>query len=143
MNNYQTAISKIGEQELSLQGFLAFIGSANILGTLTGTLLALSMTSLINSVVDDVLTPMLKGLINMNSKTSFYVLRRGKQFPYTSYEDALADDTAIVIKYGDLLQNVLQFIIQAILVFLCMKVVYEARQRLEKSFILGARQATV
>lgn len=98
----------------------------DILNTATGFMIGGALTSIINSLVNDVLTPLISWAWQGGDGLDggFLVLRRGlsNSTSYPSLEAAQVDG-ALTLNYGLFLSAVLNFIIMSVLIFLLFRLI--------------------
>ncbi|KAF9347886.1 hypothetical protein BGX34_002820 [Mortierella sp. NVP85] len=104
--------------------FKDFIDNGNVLGLAVGLILGASFTSLVNSLVEDVISPPLGLAVGQASLDNlFFVIKNGKSGP-THYPtlDQARDDGAVCIGYGRFVQLTINFFTVAIALFLIIRV---------------------
>ncbi|KAJ7638503.1 gated mechanosensitive channel [Roridomyces roridus] len=92
-------------------GFKGFLGRDNVLEVAVGLIMAGGFSTLVNSLVSDVLLPPI-GLLpfmGRNLPAKFVVLRAGPNKPYNTLGQA-AEDGAVTLAYGAFLDNLVTFI---------------------------------
>lgn len=115
-----------------LKEFREFIAKGNVLDLAVGIIIGAAFTAIVNSFVKDIINPVIGLAGKANFDYLYLTLRAGKGGgPYKSLADAEAD-SAVVLKYGSFLTNVLNFLIVAFVVFLVVKAANAARKRMEK-----------
>lgn len=98
--------------------FKEFISRGNVIDMAVGVIIGGAFTSIVNSLVTDILTPVLGIFTNGINFSELYVSLDGKQY------DTLADAQAVsapVLAYGNFIQTVFQFLILAFIIFLFIK----------------------
>ena len=105
----------------------------DILQTATGFMIGGALTSIVNSLVQDVLTPLVSAAWQGTDAFdgAFLVLRHGVSVNITGYltpEEAQADG-AVTLNYGKFLSTLLDFFIMSLLVFL----IFRLLRRLQKT----------
>ncbi|KAJ7755632.1 gated mechanosensitive channel [Mycena maculata] len=91
-------------------GFKGFLGRDNVLEVAVGLIMAGGFSTLINSLVSDVLLPPI-GLLpfmGRNLPAKFIILRAGPNAPYNTLQQA-AEDGAVTLAYGAFLDNLVTF----------------------------------
>ncbi|KAF9967901.1 hypothetical protein BGZ70_007766 [Mortierella alpina] len=105
--------------------FKDFIDNGNVLGLAVGLILGASFTSLVKSLVDDIISPPLGIALGQASLDNlFVVIKDGKNATehYMTLEQA-HDDGAVCIAYGRFIQMSFNFIFVAIVLFLMIRAV--------------------
>ncbi|KAF8928865.1 large-conductance mechanosensitive channel [Dissophora ornata] len=103
--------------------FKDFIDNGNVIGLAVGLILGASFTSLVNSLVEDIISPPLGIVLGQASLDDlFVVIKDGKNSSetYLTLEHAHADG-AVCIAYGRFVQMNFNFIIVALALFLLIR----------------------
>ena len=113
-----------------LSEFREFIAKGNVMDLAVGVIIGAAFQRIVDSLVTDVIMPVV-GLVTGGTDFSnmFTVLREGAKAagPYASLADAKAAG-ATVIAYGAFVNQVIQFLILAWVVFLMVKAVNRLRR---------------
>lgn len=105
--------------------FRAFIARGNVVDLAIGIIIGGAFSSVVRSLVDDLLMPPLGLLIdNVDFSQLFWVLRSGAEVagPYPTVEAAQAAG-AVTVNYGLFFNNLVSFLIMALAVFLLIRAV--------------------
>lgn len=112
-----------------LTGWRDFAFRKNILDTATGFMIGGALTSIIHSLVDDVLTPLITVAWRGDGAVfdgAFLVLHAGRggasNVSYATVEAAHADG-AIVLNYGRFLSRTLAFVIHSLFIFVLYRLI--------------------
>ena len=106
-----------------IKEFREFLMRGNVLDLAVAVIIGAAFTAIVNSLVNDIVMPVLglaTGGINFNS---LYINLSGKSFE--SY-DAAKTAGAAVIGYGAFIQSIISFVLIALVIFLLIKVVNAA-----------------
>ena len=113
-----------------LSEFKEFIAKGNVMDLAVGVIIGAAFQRIVDSLVTDVIMPVV-GLVTGGTDFSnlFTVLRDGAKAagPYASLADAKAAG-ATVIAYGAFVNQIIQFLILAWVVFLMVKAVNRMRR---------------
>lgn len=113
-----------------LSEFKEFIAKGNVMDLAVGVIIGAAFQRIVDSLVTDVIMPVV-GLVTGGTDFSnmFTVLRDGAKAagPYASLADARAAG-ATVIAYGAFVNQIIQFLILAWVVFLIVKAVNRMRR---------------
>jgi len=113
-----------------LNEFKEFIAKGNVMDLAVGVIIGAAFQRIVDSLVTDVIMPVV-GLVTGGTDFSnmFTVLRDGAKAagPYASLADARAAG-ATVIAYGAFVNQIIQFLILAWVVFLIVKAVNRMRR---------------
>lgn len=109
--------------------FKAFAVKGNVIDMAVGIIIGAAFTSVVQSLVKDVLLPALSPITgNIDFSTAFYVIREGAVAgPYESLQ-AAQEAGATVITYGNFLNAAISFLLVAFAVFLLVKYINKLRQ---------------
>lgn len=79
------------------------------------------------SFTKNILSPVLDMFSTNAFQDSFYVLRSGKNAPYQKLQDA-KQDGAVVITYGSFIQTGINFLIQALCIFIFIRAITHVKR---------------
>ena len=99
-----------------LNEFKAFIMRGNVMDMAVGVIVGGAFTSIVTSLNEDILTPIL-GIFG------------GKDFSHLKYKFGTGDEAA-VLKYGNFITAVINFLITALVIFVLIKVINVINNRL-------------
>lgn len=104
-----------------LKEFRDFIARGNVLDLAVGIVIGAAFTTIVNSFVKDILSPIIGLLGKHNFDNQFLVLKEGKVVgPYGDLVSANAAG-AVTFNYGSFLTAVINFLIVAFALFLIVK----------------------
>ncbi len=109
--------------------FKEFALKGNMMDLAIGMIIGAAFTSLISSLVDDIINPFLGLFTGKIDFANLFVALDGGD--YATLEAAETAGAA-VIKYGSFISNIINFIIMAFVVFLIVKGLNTMRKRAEK-----------
>ena len=101
--------------------FREFISRGTVVDMAVGIIVGSAFTSIVNSLVKDVITPFIAWIIGDTDFTSMSLV----------LVDAVGDKPGIAIAYGNFIQQVVNFLIIAFVVFLMVKVMNTFRRKKE------------
>jgi large conductance mechanosensitive channel len=108
--------------------FRDFTMRGNVIDLAVGIILGAAFTTIVNSLVNDIIMPPLGLLIGGLDFSNFFVTLKGASYPTPEAAKAAG---AVTLNYGLFINAVLRFVIVAFAIFLLVKQVN--RLRLEKS----------
>lgn len=114
--------------------FKTFIAKGNVMDLAIGMVVGTTFTKIVNSVVNDILMPIVSLLTNRTDFTNMFVSLDGNE--YLTLADAQAAG-ATVIAYGNLIELIINFFLTAFFLFLIVKglnKIREAEQKAEQKF---------
>ena len=103
--------------------FKKFINKGNVIDLAAGIIIGTAFTAIVNSVVNDLVMPLISRMINFDLTSAKVVLK----------EEVLDDagevlEKAITLNYGNFIQNVINFFIIAIAIFVAVKTIKFIKQ---------------
>ena len=101
--------------------FKEFISRGNVVDMAVGIIVGSAFTSIVNSLVKDLITPFIAWIIGDTDFTSMALV----------LVEASGDKPGIAIAYGNFIQQVVNFLIIAFVVFLMVKVMNAFRRKKE------------
>jgi len=105
--------------------FKEFALTGNVIDMAVGIIIGGAFSTIVKSLVTDILTPILGILTGGINFSELYVSLDGKQ--YATLADAQAA-SAPVLAYGNFIQNIFQFLILAFVIFLFIKGINKLRK---------------
>lgn len=122
MKDRKTRGNRVREKGLGLfHEFRTFIGRGNVVELAVGVIIGSAFTAIVNSLANHVIMPVISYFINgLNFSDYKFVLRPA--------EGGLAE---VAVLYGDFLQQVVNFIIIALVVFFMMKLFNRLQRKKE------------
>jgi len=103
-----------------LKEFKKFAIRGNAVDLAVGVIIGAAFGKIVTSLVNDILTPVIGALIGNIDLTNRYVALNGAH--YASLADAKASN-APILTYGNFIQNIVDFLLIAIIIFIVVKVV--------------------
>ena len=111
-----------------MSDFKKFAMKGNIVDMATGVIIGTSFTKIVNSLVSEIITPVLSKLTGrVNYTDMFLVLGKGE---FSTLEEAKTAG-AITLNYGVFLSNVIDFIIIAFTMFIFLRYTFNKRAKVE------------
>lgn len=108
-----------------IKEFKEFIMRGNVVDMAVGIIIGAAFSSIVNSLVKDVIMPPIGWLMGKVDFSNLYIiLQQGKEIaaPYASLADAQAAG-AVTLNYGIFINSIINFLIVALAVFLLVKAV--------------------
>ncbi|KQS90795.1 MULTISPECIES: large conductance mechanosensitive channel protein MscL [unclassified Rhizobium] len=112
-----------------LNEFKAFIARGNVVDLAVGIIIGGAFTLIVNSLVNDIIMPLVGAIIGSIDFSNFFVPLSSK---VTATSLAAAREQGAVFAYGNFLTVVLNFLILAWIIFWLVKAVNRMRVTLEK-----------
>lgn len=111
-----------------LQEFKKFIARGNVLDLAVGIIIGAAFTAIVNSMVQDLINPIIGLVIGGIDFTNLYVVLAGN-VPEGAGLQTAKDSGAAVFAYGSFIMAVINFLIIAFVVFLLVKAVNNLKDR--------------
>ena len=108
--------------------FKAFIAKGNVMDMAVGIIVGAAFTAIVNSVVHDLINPVIGVITGGIDFTGHYVVLNGEVPPETSLA-AAREAGAAIFAYGAFAMAVLNFLIIAFVVFVLVKMVNRVRDQ--------------
>ena len=113
--------------------FKEFISRGNVLDLAIGVIIGGAFGKIVTSLVSDIITPLISlATGGANFSELFVVLNNSEGATFATIADAQAAGYA-TLNYGAFLQNVIDFIIIALCIFVMLKIVMKAKALAEKA----------
>ncbi|MBR5805574.1 MAG: large-conductance mechanosensitive channel protein MscL [Oscillospiraceae bacterium] len=105
-----------------VQEFKTFISRGNVVDMAVGVIIGSAFTKIVNSLVNDVIMPML-GVVTggVNFADLKYIITPGTE-----------EVAEVAVKYGQFIQNIIDFLLIAIVVFVMVKMINKMRDAAKK-----------
>ncbi|WP_080236565.1 large-conductance mechanosensitive channel protein MscL [Spirosoma rigui] len=100
-----------------LSEFKAFIAQGNVLDLAVGIIIGAAFTKIVNSLVEDILNPIIGLVMGGVDLTQLKVVLR----------EAVGTAPEVAIRYGNFLNNIIQFLIVAFVIFMLVKAANKSR----------------
>lgn len=114
-----------------LQEFKEFALKGNVLDMAVGIIIGAAFTTIVSSLVDDVLMPPIGVLLGGIDFGDYYVQLTNREQAYLSVQ-AARDGGASVIAYGSFVNALIKFVIVAFALFLIVKNINRLKTLMEK-----------
>ncbi len=101
--------------------FKAFISKGNVMDMAVGIIVGSAFTAIVNSLVKDIITPFIAWIIGDTDFTSMAL----------TLVEAQGENPGIAIAYGNFIQQIVNFLIIAFVVFLMVKIINRFRRKKE------------
>lgn len=110
--------------------FKAFISRGNIVDLAVAVVVGAAFTAIVNSFVNDIITPLISLLINGDMSELVAVLRP-EQYEIVDGVKIVTQE-AITLNYGNLIMAILTFLIDAFVIFTAIRIVRNAQRKLKE-----------
>ncbi|MBQ6172537.1 MAG: large conductance mechanosensitive channel protein MscL [Clostridia bacterium] len=108
--------------------FKEFISKGNVMDLAIGMVIGGMFTKIVNSVVNDILMPIVSLLTGRTNFQEMFILLSGEG---STLEEATANG-ATILSYGNLIELIINFILTALFLFLVVKALNKARSLKKK-----------
>jgi large conductance mechanosensitive channel len=103
--------------------FKEFISKGNVMDLAIGMVIGGMFTKIVNSVVNDILMPIVSLLTGRTNFQEMFILLSGEG---STLKEA-TDNGATILSYGNLIELIINFILTALFLFLVVKALNKAR----------------
>lgn len=107
-----------------ISGFKSFIMRGNVLDLAVGVIVGGAFGKIVTSLVNDVIMPVIGLIVGRINLTSLAITLREK--------DDVAKITPLTLNYGSFIQNVVDFLIIALCIYLFIKLIERFRRKKEE-----------
>ena len=107
--------------------FIKFISRGNLLDIAVGMIVGGAFTNIVKSFVTDLFEPFLDIITSKSFQNNFYILKKGPNAPYNTLSEARKDG-AVCISYGSFAEASINFLAQALCVFLLIRFIEKTKQ---------------
>lgn len=112
-----------------IKEFRDFISRGNVVDMAVGVIVGGAFSSIVNSLVNDVIMPVISLATGKIDFSSMFISLNGEHYASLT---AAKDAGAAVFAYGSFIQNVIQFLLIAFVLFLVIKGMNKAHEKLSK-----------
>ena len=109
-----------------LRDFKAFIMRGNVIDLAVGIIIGAAFTTIVNSLVEDLLNPVIGLLVGGIDFSNLFIVLRGERAPTL---EATRRNGAVVLAIGSFLNAVIKFLIVAFAVFWLVRMLGTFRQK--------------
>lgn len=107
--------------------FKAFISRGNIVDLAVAVVIGAAFTAIVNSVVNDIIKPLIALLVNGDMSELVVILRKA----VVDAETGEMIKEAITLNYGNLIMAIITFLIDAFVIFTAIRIVRKTQERLK------------
>lgn len=131
-------LKRLEEKSLKkAKGFIAdfkqFATKGNVIDMAIGVIIANAFTKIVNSLVNDVITPAISILTGKIDYSNLFIALDGNT--YATLDEAKAAGVS-VISYGTFITNIVNFLMVALCLFIFFKVLFKARDKKQKQEVV-------
>ena len=131
-------LKRIEEKSIKkAKGFIAdfkkFATKGNVIDMAIGVIIASAFTKIVNSLVNDIITPLISLLTGKMDYTRLFIALDGNQ--YLTFEEAKAAGASI-LSYGNFITNIIDFLMIALSLFIFLKVLFKMQNIRKKDEIV-------
>ena len=109
-----------------LKEFKEFAMRGNVIDLAVGIIIGAAFTTVVNSLVKDIIMPPIGYIMNGIDFTNFFIVLKGASYPSLK---AAQDAGAVTVNYGVFINAIINFLIVAFAVFLLVKQVNVFRKK--------------
>ena len=112
-----------------IKEFRDFISRGNVVDMAVGVIVGGAFSSIVNSLVNDVIMPVISLATGKIDFSSMFIALNGEHYASLN---AAKDAGAAVFAYGSFIQNIIQFLLIAFVLFMVIKGINKAHSAFEK-----------
>lgn len=109
-----------------INDFKQFATKGNVIDMAVGVMIATSFTKIVNSLVNDIITPTISILTGKVDFSNLFIALDGNK--YATLEEATKAGVG-VINYGAFITNIIDFLMIALCLFIFLKVIFKFRNK--------------
>jgi large conductance mechanosensitive channel len=125
-----------------MKEFKEFALKGNVVDLAVGVIIGGAFGKIIDSVVKDLIMPLISALIGSPDFTSLYVVLKGEVPPGASLEDARKVAGSVIFAYGNFITVAINFILLAFIIFLMIKAINSLKRKHEEAPAPAAPSST-
>ncbi|MDN5842295.1 MAG: large conductance mechanosensitive channel protein MscL [Alcaligenaceae bacterium] len=127
-----------------IKEFREFAVKGNMMDLAIGVIIGAAFGKIIDSIVNDLVMPVISYILggDVNFDNLFLVLRQPEGYTGEMTSDALKEAGAVLFAWGHFLTVFINFLLLALVVFMLVKMVNNARKQFEKPAAPAAPPAT-
>ena len=119
-----------------LKEFKEFIMRGNVMDMAVGIIIGAAFSAIVNSLVKDIITPVIGLIFKADFTNLFWVMRDGKTAPldgiaYRTLAEAQSAG-AVTMNYGNFINYLITFLIVAFVIFMLIRAINRMRRLAEK-----------
>lgn len=114
-----------------IKEFKEFAIKGNVMDLAVGVIIGAAFGKIIDSVVNDLIMPIVSGIIGSPDFTNLYFVLKGNVPDKIALADARAVEGAVILAYGNFITVFINFILLAFVIFLLVKFVNNLKRKEE------------
>jgi len=114
-----------------IKEFKEFAIKGNVMDLAVGVIIGAAFGKIIDSVVNDLIMPIVSGIIGSPDFTNLYFVLKGNVPDNIALADARAVEGAVILAYGNFITVFINFILLAFVIFLLVKFVNNLKRKEE------------
>lgn len=111
----------------TLEEFKTFINKGNAIDLAVGIVIGGAFNSIIKSLVNDIIMPLISLVVSTDIKSLYLVLRGTATFDQVS-GTTIFSEGAVILYYGNFIQSIVDFLIIALSIFIALKVMVKIKE---------------
>lgn len=114
-----------------IKEFKEFAIKGNVMDLAIGVIIGGAFGKIIDSVVNDLVMPLVSAIIGTHDFSNMYVVLKGNVVPELSLADARAVEGAVIFAYGNFITVMISFLLLALVVFFMVKGINKLKRKQE------------
>jgi len=111
--------------------FREFALKGNVIDLAVGVIIGGAFGKIIDSVVNDLIMPIVSGIIGSPDFSSLYIVLKGEVPEGTALADAKKIPHAVILAYGNFITVMINFLLLALIIFLMIKAINSLKRKHE------------
>ena len=111
-----------------IKDFKTFIAKGNVMDMAVAVIIGAAFGKIVTSLVDDIIMPLISRLFGAVS----FVDLKAELLPAVLNEDGSVAKEAVTLNYGNFIQNIVDFLIVAFVIFLVLRAFMKMKKKFEK-----------
>jgi len=112
----------------TFEEFKTFINKGNAIDLAVGIVIGGAFNSIIKSLVNDIIMPLISLIVSTDIKSLYWLLRGTATFD-SATGSTIFSEGAVVLYYGNFIQSIVDFLIIALSIFIALKVVIKIKEK--------------
>ena len=111
-----------------VKDFKEFIAKGNVMDMAVAVIIGAAFSKIVTSLVDDIIMPLISRLFGAASFTDL----KAELLPAVLNDDGTIAKEAVTLNYGNFIQNIVDFLLVALVIFLVLKAFLVMKKKMEK-----------
>lgn len=122
--------------------FKEFAVKGNVMDLAVGVIIGAAFGKIIDSIVNDLVMPVVAAIIGKPDFSNMYVVLRGTVADGTALVEARKVEGAAIIAYGNFITVAINFILLALVIFMMVKAINSMKRKEEAKAVIAPQEPT-